>query len=139
MGTVTTGPTVDNSGFYGRCSPVTEFYNSNAGVDYLFVSVYDGYPAGCNNTPDVQGCVLSYDVTNSSNFTPSLSPDGEFNVSVSQSSYYAPTGGIIVDNNVPSGTLVGASQIYFLTQDTSGDSPCTGICAVQLSQSGLAQ
>jgi hypothetical protein len=136
METVTSGPTVVNNGFYGRCSPVTEFYNSNAGVDYLFVSVYDGAPSACVNSPDVQGCVLSYNVTDldSSTFTPSLNPVGALNVSVSQDSYYAPTGGIIVDNDVASGTLAGASQIYFLTQDTSGTAPCAGICAVQASQ-----
>ncbi len=137
MGAVTIGPTLGNNGFYGRCSPVTEFFNSNLGVDYLFLSVYSGFPAGCSNTPDVQGCVLSYDVTglDSTTFTPSLTPGGELNVSVSQSAFYAPTGGIIVDNDVTSGTLAGASQIYFLTQDTTGTAPCAGICAIQASQS----
>ena len=48
------------------------------------------------------------------------------------------TSGIIMDNTVPSGTLAGASQIYFSTQSnqacgTSG----TGGCAVQASQSAL--
>ncbi len=48
------------------------------------------------------------------------------------------TGGIIIDNVVGSGTLAGASQIYFSTQSnqvcgTSG----TGGCAVQASQAGL--
>ena len=49
------------------------------------------------------------------------------------------TGGIIMDNTVPVGTLPGASQIYYSTQGnqvcaTSGG---TGGCAVQASQSGL--
>jgi hypothetical protein len=48
------------------------------------------------------------------------------------------TGGIIIDNTVGTGTLAGASQIYFSTQSnqacgTSG----TGGCAVQASQIGL--
>ena len=49
------------------------------------------------------------------------------------------TGGIIVDNVVASGTMAGASQIYFSTQGnqlcvTSGT---TGGCAMQASQSAL--
>jgi hypothetical protein len=48
------------------------------------------------------------------------------------------TGGIIMDNTVGSGTLTGASQVYYSTQ---GDQTCgtTGIggCAVQASQSAL--
>ena len=48
------------------------------------------------------------------------------------------TGGIIIDNTVNSGTLVGASQVYFFTLGsqvcgTSG----TGRCAIQASQSNL--
>jgi hypothetical protein len=49
------------------------------------------------------------------------------------------TSGIIIDNTVASGTLVGASQIYFTTL---GNQPCatsggTGGCAVQASQPAL--
>jgi hypothetical protein len=48
------------------------------------------------------------------------------------------TGGIIIDNSVGSGTLAGASQVYFFTL---GNEACgtsgTGGCAVQLSQSTL--
>jgi hypothetical protein len=32
-------------------------------------------------------------------------------------------------------TPAGTSQIYFVTQSTAGTTPCTGICAVQASQS----
>lgn len=48
------------------------------------------------------------------------------------------TGGIIMDNVVGSGTLAGASQIYYSTQSnqTCGTSG-TGGCAVQASQSAL--
>jgi hypothetical protein len=48
------------------------------------------------------------------------------------------TGGIIVDNTVGSGTLGGASQVYFstLSDQTCGTSG-TGGCAVQASQSAL--
>lgn len=49
------------------------------------------------------------------------------------------TGGIILDNTVGSGTLSGASQVYFFTrsnQTTCGTSSNVG-CAVQASQSAL--
>jgi hypothetical protein len=48
------------------------------------------------------------------------------------------TSGIIVDNTVGSGTLTGASQVYFstLSDQTCGTSG-TGGCAVQASQSAL--
>jgi hypothetical protein len=49
------------------------------------------------------------------------------------------TSGIIMDNTVPSGTLAGASQVYYSTQGTQTctTSGGTGQCAVQASQSGL--
>ena len=48
------------------------------------------------------------------------------------------TGGIIIDNIVGSGTLGGASQVYFSTQSNQAcGSTGTGGCAVQASQSGL--
>ena len=49
------------------------------------------------------------------------------------------TSGIIMDNIVPSGTLAGASQVYYSTQanQTCTTSGGTGGCAVQASQSGL--
>jgi hypothetical protein len=58
------------------------------------------------------------------------------------SSAFAATGGtsgVVIDNTVGSGTLPGASQIYF---STLGNQPCstsggTGGCAVQASQSAL--
>jgi len=48
------------------------------------------------------------------------------------------SGGIIVDNIVGSGTMAGASQIYFSTQSNQAcGTTGTGGCAVQASQSGL--
>jgi len=48
------------------------------------------------------------------------------------------TGGIIIDNVVGSGTLGGASQIYFSTQsDQACGTTGTGGCAVQASQAAL--
>jgi hypothetical protein len=49
------------------------------------------------------------------------------------------TGGIIIDNNVGTGTLAGASQVYFsnLGNQTCTTSGGTGGCAIQASQSAL--
>ncbi len=55
--------------------------------------------------------------------------------------FSAPGGasGVVVDNFVPSGSLVGTSQIYFLTLagDYCETSNASGGCAIQISQSGL--
>jgi hypothetical protein len=47
------------------------------------------------------------------------------------------TSGIIIDNTVGSGTLAGASQVYFSTLSDQACSDGTGGCAVQASQSAL--
>jgi len=47
------------------------------------------------------------------------------------------TGGIIIDNVVGSGTMAGASQVYFTTQSNQVCTGGTGGCAVQASQSAL--
>ncbi len=49
------------------------------------------------------------------------------------------TSGIIMDNTVPTGTLAGASQVYYSTQanQTCTTSGGTGGCAIQASQSAL--
>ena len=49
------------------------------------------------------------------------------------------TSGVIIDNTVGSGTMAGASQIYFSTlgNQTCTTSGGTGGCAVQASQGGL--
>jgi hypothetical protein len=49
------------------------------------------------------------------------------------------TGGVIIDNTVSSGTMAGASQVYFSTQSnqTCTTSGGTGACAMQASQSAL--
>ena len=105
--------------------------NGSNGTDYLFLSVYDGDLGSCDGT---EGCLMSFDVTTPSNFNTALAPVGS--VSIPSTTDVPPTGGIIIDNLVGSSTLVGASEIYFLTLDTTGNSPCAaGICAVQASQS----
>jgi hypothetical protein len=132
MGAAVAGPVISNNTERGRCSPVTEFYNSNvgSGTDLIFLSEYESSTAGCTNSPAF-GCVMSFNVTSPSSWNTSLAPLGEYNVSAPATP--APvTAGIVVDN---SSTIGGASQMYFLTQDTAGTTPCTGICAIQLSQS----
>jgi len=140
--TATVGPTLGNSAndiyqqndtYDGRCSPITEFYNNSSSTDYLFLSVFVGYPAGCTDDSG-DGCVLSYNVTTPSSFGTGLTPGGELNVS--SPFLGAPTGGIIIDN-AATNLSGGASQIYFLTQSPSGTLPCTGVCAVQASQAAL--
>lgn len=103
-------------------SPVEEFCNNGAsacvasatqttaGVDYVFFSVYRGTAAGCTNTAG-NGCVLSYNVSNPGTVT--LSGSG-LNVTTPNGNGCWPTGGIVIDNSVPTGTFAGASQIYFI-------------------------
>lgn len=134
MGAAVIGPQVGGSaGSRGRCSSITEFYNFNAnsgaGADYLLLSAYQGFQPGCTDS-NANGCVMSFDVTNPSNWSTGLAPLGTFNVPSPTTATV--TSGISVDN---ASTTAGASQMYFLTQNPAGATPCTGICAVQLSQS----
>ena len=101
-------------------SPVTEFCNNGtsacaasgtattAGTDYIFFSVYNASETGCATTAGA-GCVLVYNVsTGAPVFSSSLAESygTAFNCFV--------TGGIIVDNAIPTGTQAGASEIYFI-------------------------
>jgi hypothetical protein len=132
MGTPVAGPKISGStGERGRSSPITEFYNTGlgSGTDLLLLSIFQGFPTGCTNSA-TEGCVMSFNVTIPSDWSTTLAPLGEFNVSTFTNSI--PTTGISIDN---AATTTGASQMYFLTQDPAGTTPCTGICAVQLSQS----
>lgn len=136
------GPTL---GDFGYSSPVTEFCNNGlngcasngtnttVGTDYIFVTMDDGLLTGCTES-DVSGCVMSFTVSTPSSFSSSSEPNSPLNV-VSSGSF--PTGGIIIDNSVGSGTLAGASQIYFLTLDNSATcgNSVVGFCATQASQS----
>ena len=108
----------------------TTLAGGTSGTDYLFVSVFAGTESGCTNgTTD--GCIMSFDITSPSSFSSGTTPVGTQNLSAIE--YGSPTGGIIIDNGVA--TPAGTSQIYFVTQSTAGTIPCTGICAVQASQS----
>jgi hypothetical protein len=123
-GNPTAGQAVGND----YCSGVTEFYNTAATpADLIFFSVQEGFQAGCTGAADT-GCVMSYDVTVPGDFP--LGPDGELNVSAAGTPA-AVTGGIIVDNGLAG---AGESQIYFSTTDPTGTTPCSGLCAIQASQ-----
>ena len=120
-------------------SPNTGTINASLpGTDYIFLSVFAGTQSGCNygatqNVAPFYGCVMAFNVTTPSSFSSTMSASGTLNVSSTE--YNAPTGGIIIDNSAT--TPVGASQIYFETNEPTGTSPCTGVCAVQASQSAL--
>jgi|CZLA01.1.fsa_nt_gi hypothetical protein len=83
---------------------------TTAGTDYIFFSVYRGTGAGCTNTAG-HGCVLSYNVSNPA----AVSQSGTgLNVITPGGNGCWATGGIVIDNSVPTGTLAGASQTYFI-------------------------
>ncbi|MGD0792933.1 MAG: hypothetical protein ABR920_14295 [Terriglobales bacterium] len=103
-------------------SPLNEFCNNGlsacttngtqttAGTDYIFFSVDRGAVGGCTNTAG-HGCVLSYNVSNPAAVI--LSGSG-LTVTTPAGNGCWPTGGIVIDNSVPTGTLAGASQTYFI-------------------------
>jgi hypothetical protein len=148
MGTVAS-TTVGAGSSSTHSSPVVEFCNdganactsssgaTTAGNDYIFFSVYRGASTvlgtstGCN-TSSGNGCVMSINAKTPS----SLILGAGLNVT---SRAAPPTGGIVIDNSVGSGTEPGASQIYLMTLDNSSSVSCstagTGVCAVQASQS----
>jgi hypothetical protein len=100
--------------------------------------VLEGTKTGCTDDGNsgLNGCVLSFNVTNPGAVT--LSGSGLNVTAGTAASRTTPTGGFIIDNSVGSGTLAGASQMYFLTTDNSNTVTCstagTGVCAVQDSQ-----
>ncbi len=158
MGTPVSAVTGLNSTLNPFPSPVTEFCNNGAsactanttqttaGTDYIFFSVNRGAVSGCTNATG-NGCILSYNVTNPSAIA--LSGTG-LNVTTPGTNGCWATGGIVVDNSVPTGTLAGASQTYFIglgsnaaggpTLGTKTSTNCTAgtagtIAATQTSQS----
>jgi hypothetical protein len=101
-------------------SPVTEFCNNGmsacvasgtattSGTDYIFFSVYNASETGCA-TAAGDGCILVYNVsTGAPVFSSSLAE------SYGTAFKCFVTGGLIVDNAIPTGTEAGASEIYFL-------------------------
>jgi hypothetical protein len=107
------------------CSPITEFYNSTTTTDYIFLSVTaSGSAHGCTGA-----CLYNYSIPTSGSGTAGTATAG-----------LAVTGGAsgtIIDNNVPSGTEAGASQIYFFSLKSQNCPTTSSGCAVQASQSAL--
>jgi hypothetical protein len=118
--------------------PGTNGTNATTGADYIFMSVFSGTQSGClgSGLPSVQnvapfyGCIMSFNVTPPFTVSSGMTATGTLNVSSTE--YNAPTGGLIIDNSAT--TPSGASEIYFLTNEVTGTTPCTGICAVQATQ-----
>jgi hypothetical protein len=132
--TVVTGPALASTA--GPCSPVTEIYNPNAtggAADWIFASVTTGaltsVSSGCTAGA---GCLMSFTLDDATPFTiPSTATAGLPSAGGAS--------GVIVDNVVGSGTITGASQVYFtpLSNQACTTSGGTGGCAIQASQSGL--
>jgi hypothetical protein len=141
LGTVTASVTgLTTSGAYPWPSPLTEFYNTNLGKDYVYFSVNRGAPTGCTTTAG-NGCILSYSLSGT---TATLT--GEQNYGAPTGNGCWATGGIVIDNDDT--TTVGASQIYFIglngaaaggpngkTSSNCASSAAQTIDAVQASQS----
>jgi hypothetical protein len=113
-------------------SPLTEFCanglsacvsngtNTTTGTDYVFFSVNHGSVTGCTNTSG-NGCVLAYNVTAPATPTQAGSGLNVIDDGTTGNPGCWATGGIVIDNAVPSGTLAGASQIYFI--NLNGNNP----------------
>ncbi len=127
MGTPVAAVTGLNSTLYPFPSPVTEFCNNGAsacvasatqttaGTDYVYFSVNQGATSGCTNATG-NGCVLSYNVSNPAAVVIS---GGGLNVTTPGSNGCWATGGIAVDNSVPTSIMAGASQTYFIGLGTN--------------------
>lgn len=115
------------------CSPQTEIFNPNAtggAADWFFVSVTNNGIVG-NGCTGGGGCLMSFTLDDTAFVIPTT-PTAVLPAANG-------TSGVIVDNVVGSGTLAGASQVYFtpLGNQTCATSGGSGGCAIQASQSGL--
>jgi hypothetical protein len=135
-GAGTAGPVLTTAAT--TCAPVIEVYNPNAvggAKDWIFTSVQaDGATNITIACPTNTGCIMSFDVTSGSTISANTPTVGHTAVAGGAS-------GVVVDNTVGSGTLTGASQVYFTPLATGN---CTtskqqgiGGCAIQASQSAL--
>lgn len=133
LGTVTTGPALASTAT--TCSPVVEFFNSNAtggAKDWIFLSTQGSaqtaVPISC---PAASGCLLSFDVTSGTTISTSTATAATTTVAGGAS-------GVVFDNFA---TATGDSQVYLtpLATGTCTTSSAIGIggCAVQASQVGL--
>lgn len=135
-GTATAGPALTTAAT--TCGPVVEAYNPNASggaKDWIFTSVQaSGQTASPISCPPNTGCIMSFDVTSGATISGTTATLGHMAVPGGAS-------GIVIDNTVGSGTLAGASQVYFtpLATGSCTTSGAQGIggCAIQASQSTL--
>ena len=136
LGAVNEGPALTTSATGPPlCSPVTESYNPNIPQDLIYLSVtalgQTAAPVRCSTNA---GCLMSFDVTSGAAIT-DLTP--------TTATIPAPGGasGVIVDNYVGSGTLAGASQVYYTPLGygscASSYVGAIGGCAVQASQAAF--
>jgi len=119
-------------------SPVTEICNNglsactSSSTDYIFTSVSGSGNLSTTGCATGNACVYSWVTTTA--LGASAAPTAGLVAA-------AGTSGIIIDNTVPSGTLAGASRVYFSTLSngtcTTSGTLNTGGCAVQASQSAL--
>ncbi|MFZ0889651.1 MAG: hypothetical protein WA005_14455 [Candidatus Binataceae bacterium] len=112
------------------CSPVTQFYNTAAATDWLFVSVAaagNETTTACHGTGAANACVYSF------NATTALGAGATATAGLASDSG---SSGIIVDN---ASSTTGASNVYFSTlgSQTCTTSGGTDGCAIQAAQSGL--
>ena len=98
-------------------SPVTEFYNTTLGKDFIFV----GVTAACEATGVTGGCIRSIDITNGP--PTSVNPGTGLNAILAAG---GGTSGISVDNN---SSATEAASVYYGTK--------TGATLVKVTQSGL--
>jgi len=134
MGTPISAVAGLNSTLHPFPSPVSEFCNNGAsactasatettaGTDYVFFSVNRGAASGCANGAG-NGCILSYNVNNPE--AVAISGSG-LNVTTPGGNGCWATGGIVIDNSVPSGAMAGASQTYFIGLGTNAAGGPTG-------------
>ena len=127
------------TGHQGWPSPLTEYCKQTSvatacsasagattnGTDYIYFSVdrLATVTGGCGIASG-NGCILGYSIN-----TPTNTPT---NVGASQFTTLGTpgcwtTGGIVIDNSVPAGTQVGASQLYFMALNgNSAGGPTSG-------------
>jgi hypothetical protein len=113
MGTAVVGPSLTSATNTADCSPLTEV--ANGAADYFYVSV----PANGNDTNCTGACIYVYNMASATWNTGRTAVDG----------LAAPggTSGIVIDNV---SSVVGASQVYYMTRTSPGN-------AIQASQAGL--
>jgi hypothetical protein len=134
-GAATAGPVLTTAA--ATCGPAIEVFNPNAGpaTDWIFTSVQANAqtvaPISC---PTNTGCIISFNVTSGGAISAATATVGHTAVAGGAS-------GVVVDNTVGSGTLGGASQVYFTPlaagNCTSAGGQGIGGCAIQASQTLL--